>query len=79
MPPFPDELDYLWRWWSEIIEGTEGNGFGAPRTGWLVLAAWSDLSRTLLEPWEARALVKIGNVFASVHNEDIGKTKPGTK
>jgi hypothetical protein len=64
-PPFPAELQYLWQWFSEHCWGLQTNGMTQPRVTWEGLAAWCYLMDIVLLPWEARAIVTLGNVRAN--------------
>lgn len=78
-PEFPEELDYLWDWFHDIMQGSDGGGFAAPRVTWLTLQAWGVITRTVLEPWEADALIRLGCAFAAANNEKPKSGTPTTK
>ena len=61
-PPFPAELQYLWLWFSEHCWGLQTNGMAVPTVTWQGLAAWCELTDVALAPWEARTMVRLGNV-----------------
>lgn len=66
-PPFPDELDYLWEWFREISFGLNPNGLVPALVGWRDIRAWrAEMDIGPLEPWEARALVELGLLRASI-------------
>ncbi len=69
-PPFPDALAYLWTWFAEVVEGVASNGFGPAMVTWRDLAAWSELTMTQIEPFEARALIRLSLTRAVAMNED---------
>ena len=69
-PPFPDRLDYLWGWFVEIGYGLD-QGYGPAIVTWRVLSAWSDQMDVKLLPWEARALVRLGVLRASIQSEQL--------
>lgn len=64
-PPFPTELQYLWVWFSEHCWGLQITGMAIPNVSWEGLAAWCDLMDIALAPWEARAMVQLGNTRAA--------------
>lgn len=68
-PAFPAPLDYLWAFFQEISAGIAGNGMSYPNIGWGDILDWSALTQTELAPWEARALVDIGNRRANILSE----------
>ncbi|WP_420133957.1 phage tail assembly chaperone [Rhodopseudomonas sp.] len=69
-PECPQALAYLWQWFSELSAGLSSNGFGPAVVTWEALRAWSSFMRLRLEPWEARALVDMGAMRASILMED---------
>lgn len=74
-PPFPDDLSYLWEWFTEISAGLAAGGFGPPTVTWEAIAAWRRLADIgPIEPWEARALVRLGLLRAEIAAE--GQKKP---
>lgn len=75
-PPFPDELGYLWAAFVEISAGLAGSGFGPPVMTWEAIRAWQALTGFgEIEPWEARALVQLGLLRASIL-ADAQKKRP---
>lgn len=64
---FPDELFYIWNWFTEIASGLASNGFGPPMVTWEALRAWqSAMDIGPIEPWEAATLVDLGRLRAGV-------------
>jgi hypothetical protein len=72
-PPFPEVVAYLWGWFNEIIAGVPAGGMGPQVMTWSDLRAWADLTGEAVEPWEARALVRLGITRASVLSEEATK------
>lgn len=70
-PAFPDRLGYLWRWFCAIDAGLPQDGWAQPVVSWQALAAWCEVTRTELEPWEAEALVQIGHIRAGIFAERL--------
>lgn len=78
-PEFPDALDYLWRWFVEILDGVAPNGMTAPAIGWRDLAAWCELTGERLEAWEARLLLRLSNLRVNILAEDTAKPGPTSR
>ena len=72
-PECPDALHYLWGYFCEISAGLSSNGFGPPIVTWEALRAWCEFMAVALAPWEARALVVLGHVRATVDAEEQEK------
>jgi hypothetical protein len=54
-------------WFSEHCWGLQITGMAIPNVTWQGLAAWCELMDIVLAPWEARAMVLLGNVrFAAL-------------
>lgn len=68
-PDLPDAAAHVWGWFGEIQMG-EPAGFGPSGVSWATLAAWRDLTGTLLAPWECRAIVALGSCYANVMAEE---------
>ena len=79
-PPFPDELDYLWNWFTELTPGLSTNGMSPPTVSWEAVRAWQALAGIgPLEPWEAGALVRLGMLRASIQAERAAAERPKPK
>lgn len=70
-PEFPQLIDHLWRWFNEIIAGVPPGGFGPQVMPWSDMRAWCELTGERLEPWEARALIRLGIVRVNVLSEEV--------
>lgn len=69
-PPFPEELDYLWRYYIELSKGLPINGMVAPTVSWLDIQAWRvAMDVGPLEPFEVKALVDLGMLRATIAAE----------
>jgi hypothetical protein len=68
VPFFPVEIDHIWEWFGEILAGCE-SGFGPAIVSWQAMRAWADFMQVDLDPWEARALVKLGEERAAILSE----------
>ncbi len=78
-PPFPIALSYLWSWYCQHSMGLAINGMAPAVVTWEGIASWSAVMDVALEPWEALAMVRLGNVRANIESEKINatsKTKP---
>ncbi len=65
----PSGAEYLWRWFVEIINGVTAS-FGPPSIAWSDLVAWCTFTGELLDPWEARLLIKLSVIRANVLTEE---------
>ena len=66
---------YLWQWFGEILSGCTATGFAPTGIGWRDLSDWCALTGSVLEPWEARALIMLSDLRFSILAEQ--KKKPG--
>lgn len=73
-PRFPHQMAPVWADFCEIIDGVAFNGMTQPSITWLDLRAWCDLTGVKLDPWHAKALVRLGAVRADILAE---RTKDG--
>lgn len=64
--PAPAPVDYLWSWFWDILAGVPASGMAPAAIGWPDLVAWSQIMNVRLEPWEARLIVQLGTLRASV-------------
>jgi len=78
-PALAAEIAYLWRMFAEIMLGVGGNGMSPAVVTWEGLRAWAAFTRTELQPWEALALVQLGNLRARVISEEIDRRRPKGK
>ena len=74
----PEAVSYLWAWFLEIAMGLASNGMGVPIVTWESLFAWRCQMGVDLDPWEARALVRLGSLRAEILAEKK-PTPPGRK
>lgn len=67
--PFPEGLEYLWRWYTELEAGRPvQDGFLLPIPP-SEYVAWATLSRVSLRPWEVRVLRAIDAAALRVAQE----------
>ena len=57
-PDMPTEAEHVWRWFLDL-HASRASGMGPTALQYLEIKAWSDLTRTEIRPWEARALKRI--------------------
>ena len=67
-PPFPDALEYLWRYFADILNGCGSNGWGPPEITWRDLQAWSEMTGNTIEPWECAALMRLSAVYVRINS-----------
>lgn len=72
-PPLPHQVRYLWSWFCEHSLGLPVNGSVPPAVTWESLQAWSSFMRISVTPWEAKMLVRLGNLRCAILME---KRKP---
>ncbi len=60
---------HVWSWFVEIIDGIKADGMGPSMIGWADLAAWCELTGEVIEPWEARLLIRLSAKRAAVLSE----------
>ena len=65
----PQELAYLWGWFLELHSGRTQTAMGPAPASHLDLMAWQSNNRIALEPWEARALMYLGQTWARAMSE----------
>lgn len=71
-PPFPKRLAYLWIDFCDVIAGMDGNGWGPQVVTWEGLHAWSAMTGTNLDPWEAKLMIRLGSLRARILSEQSG-------
>lgn len=62
-PPFPFLIGHIWNWFNELAQGRSVTDFGLGSISWLDIKSWSEMTMTVLEPWEVRALMRLDVVF----------------
>lgn len=72
-PPFPDAIDYLWKWFAEL-DSTRVYGMDGPTAiRHIDIFAWANLSRTSITPEEVTALMRMDRVWLHPPKEDPAK------
>lgn len=66
LPPFPEELAYLWQYYRRLRGRKGGNGFSVSPIEWPDIQAFRDMTRKRIDPWEVEALEDIDDVFLKV-------------
>jgi hypothetical protein len=74
-PPYPFELDYLFRLFGEYSLAMEHNGMSPAMATWSGLKNWNEIMRHDLEPWELRAIAQLSQARAIVQSEQIEQKK----
>ncbi|MBN8960575.1 MAG: hypothetical protein J0H71_05540 [Rhizobiales bacterium] len=69
VPELPRPLAYLWEWFGDFVFGLPSGGMGPAVATWESLEAWTRQMRVELEPWEARAMIRLGHLRAVVQSE----------
>lgn len=57
-PRPPPEVEHVWRWFLEISARRQA-GFAANPLTFAELQAWATMTHTLIEPWEARLIMRV--------------------
>jgi hypothetical protein len=77
-PPFPDELEYLWKWFNDLSLGIAANGMAPVQVTWIDVEMWAAATKRSPTVWEKRALVTLGFTRARVASEEASKSRPKT-
>lgn len=72
-PPLPQALAYLWIYFQEHSMGLSQTGMGPAVVTWESLSGWCALTGITLLPWEAKAMVRLGVMRATVEAEKLSK------
>lgn len=85
-PPLPPTCIHLYRWFTELSVARGGNGFGPNPLRYVDIAAWSELTGTLIRPGEVRVLLRLDQVYLTEmmsakapKSGGKGKNKPPVK
>jgi hypothetical protein len=73
MSAIPPPLEYLWRWFLEILAGIASTGLGVGTVGWPDIKAWCDLMGVSMEPWESRTIIQLSMQRAIILSEKTVK------
>lgn len=82
VPPFPDDLEYLWNWFLDLSLGRQPGVMGPARLTWLDYDAWvrRRLKDIDLEDWELDCLLELDSAFiAAQANQKPATPKPPPK
>jgi hypothetical protein len=60
---------HVWDWFLELSRARGANGFSIEPLKYLDIAAWSNLTRTRIEPWELRALCLLDGMYVAGANK----------
>lgn len=78
-PKLPPLLAYLWGWFGEFAMGMASGGMGPAVATWEGLTAWCARMRVDLEPWEAKAMIRLGHIRAVVQSETEAERQKAAK
>lgn len=65
LPPFPEELRYLWQAYLRLRNRMAPGFGGAVPIGWTDIDAFTRNSRMVLAPWEVEVLESVDDAFMS--------------
>ena len=68
LPPFPEELRYLWRIFNRI-RGRVGGGFGLAPISWPDIDAFVRHSQMTLAPWEVEVIEALDDTYMNVFSK----------
>lgn len=69
IPPMPDDLTYLWKWFLELDAARGSNGFGLNPLSYAEIKAWADLLGHKPQSWEIKAIKRFDSVRIRITNE----------
>lgn len=75
LPPFPEELRYLWQAFVRLRNRLSGNGMGPCRIGLQDLDAFDRLSGMRLTPWEFAIIEQLDDLLLDASSDD-GERNP---
>lgn len=64
-PELPDECTHWWEWWSEL-NSCRQCGMSANPISWSDIYSWSQLTKTTIDKWDAKAIRAIDAEFMAV-------------
>ena len=66
---FPLLLTHVWGWFCELMNGAQSNGMGPSTIAWPDIDAWGRVVGIVVEPWEARLIVRLSALRAEIEAE----------
>jgi hypothetical protein len=73
-PPFPEGAEYLYAWFCSLASGRSSNGYGPNAISATETAAWAQITRHRLAPWEFETLQALDRkwleIYAELHKPD---------
>ncbi len=72
-PEFPDLIFHVWKTFWEILAGAPLNGMAPAVISWADMCAWCEMTGDVLEPWEARLIVRLSALRAQIVSESMTK------
>jgi hypothetical protein len=76
MPPFPDTLMYLWKWFLELHGRSGAHMSGINPMSYSEIADWARLTDQHPEPYEVRALIELDSVLLDRDGAEPDITPP---
>jgi hypothetical protein len=76
-PACPWELEHVWGWFWEVLNGCPANGMTAVTISWRDIAAWCAMTGERPTAAEARLLLRLSVLRANIESED--KAAPAGK
>jgi len=65
-----DIILYLWDWFLQLNSARQNNGFGVSPLSYLEIKAWSDLTQTIISPYEVRVIKQLDTIFINHYSKD---------
>jgi len=80
-PPMPESCAHIWRWFIELSAARGSNGWGPNAIRYTDIAAWSALTRTIIQPMEVRVVLHLDHIYlANAAKAEVPqKGAPGAK
>jgi hypothetical protein len=80
-PPMPESCAHVWRWFIELSAARGSNGWGPNAIRYTDIAAWSALTRTIIQPMEVRVVLHLDHIYLAnaAKAETTTPDKPGRK
>jgi hypothetical protein len=77
--PCPEEVLYVWSWFTELSRGRGYSSMGSPLPiSFTEIMAWSELMHTHPTAWELEAIGLIDMVYLAAATEDFKKRTKNT-
>lgn len=63
LPDPPVIAVHVWDWFQDLSQGRGMSEYGACPLSWLDIYAWSQLTKTILRPWEIHLIRSLDNLW----------------